>query len=202
MVDLRPGQGIPGDWYPGVIPENIALDATAHIETTYSFSRCHSRRRPAVSYGRGTATYRGTMFDLGEHGRVSLGALTMINAAWIISDCEVVIGDHVLMSWDVIIMDTLRRPADRTLRREELRRVVTRSPRRLGDAGDSRPVRIGDNVWVGFGACVMPGVIVGDGAVVGARSVVDVDVPPYTVVAGNPARPIRTLTPRATRGDG
>jgi virginiamycin A acetyltransferase len=57
---------------------------------------------------------------------------------------------------------------------------------------------IGNDVWLGFEALVMPGVRVGDGAVVGARAVVTRDVPPYTVVGGNPARPIRTRYDEAT----
>jgi acetyltransferase-like isoleucine patch superfamily enzyme len=56
---------------------------------------------------------------------------------------------------------------------------------------EPRPVRIGSNAWIGFEACLLPGVAVGEGAIVGARSVVAEDVPAYTVVAGNPARVIR-----------
>ncbi|EGB15091.1 flagellar repeat-containing transferase [Pseudodesulfovibrio mercurii] len=50
---------------------------------------------------------------------------------------------------------------------------------------------IGNDVWLGMEAVVMPGVTIGDGAIIGARSVVGCDVPPYAVVAGNPARVIR-----------
>ena len=53
-----------------------------------------------------------------------------------------------------------------------------------------RPVRIGRNVWIGSGAIVLPGVTIGDDAVVGAGSVVTRDVPPGSRVAGNPARPL------------
>lgn len=52
-------------------------------------------------------------------------------------------------------------------------------------------VTIGHDVWLGHGAIVLPGRHIGTGAVVGAGSVVTKDVPPYTIVAGNPARPIR-----------
>jgi maltose O-acetyltransferase len=51
-------------------------------------------------------------------------------------------------------------------------------------------VIIGEDVWIGSGATVLPGVAIGDGAVVGSESVVTSNVPPRTVVAGNPARPI------------
>lgn len=57
----------------------------------------------------------------------------------------------------------------------------------------SRPVRIGRNVWLGEHVCVLPGVTIGDGAIVGANAVVNRDVPPHTIVAGNPARIIRTF---------
>lgn len=56
-----------------------------------------------------------------------------------------------------------------------------------------RPVVIGDNVWIGVNSTILPGVSIGCGAIIGANSVVTKDVPPMTVVAGNPARIIKTL---------
>ena len=50
---------------------------------------------------------------------------------------------------------------------------------------------IGNDVWIGQNAVILPGVHIGDGAIVGANSVVGSDVEPYTVVVGNPAEPIR-----------
>jgi len=57
------------------------------------------------------------------------------------------------------------------------------------------PIVIEDDVWIGAGAVVLPGVRIGRGAVVGALSLVASDVEELTVVAGQPARPIRTLEP-------
>jgi hypothetical protein len=54
-----------------------------------------------------------------------------------------------------------------------------------------QPVEVGHDVWLGHGAIVLPGVTIGNGAVVAAGAVVSRDVPPYTVVAGVPAEPIR-----------
>ena len=50
---------------------------------------------------------------------------------------------------------------------------------------------VGNDVWIGQNATILPGVHIGDGAIIGANSVVGRDVPPYTVVAGNPAKEIR-----------
>jgi len=61
------------------------------------------------------------------------------------------------------------------------------------DPAEVRPIEIGDNVWIGQGAMIHPGVRIGDGSIVAARSVVRSRVRPYTVVAGNPARKIADL---------
>ena len=63
---------------------------------------------------------------------------------------------------------------------------------------------LGDNVWVGDHATVLKGVTIGDNSVVAARAVVTSDVPANVVVAGNPAKVVKTLdpdTPRYTRAD-
>ncbi|WP_266157763.1 CatB-related O-acetyltransferase [Dyella silvatica] len=54
------------------------------------------------------------------------------------------------------------------------------------------PTRIGNDVWIGHGATILSGVTVGDGVIIGARAVVSKDVPPYHVVAGNPAVYVRS----------
>ncbi|HET7565333.1 MAG TPA: Vat family streptogramin A O-acetyltransferase [Gemmatimonadaceae bacterium] len=54
---------------------------------------------------------------------------------------------------------------------------------------------VGNDVWLGYDAMVMPGVRIGNGAIVATRSVVVSDVPPYTVVGGNPAKPLKQRFP-------
>jgi maltose O-acetyltransferase len=59
----------------------------------------------------------------------------------------------------------------------------------------ARPIVIGDNVWLGGGVIVLPGVTIGDNTVVGAGSVVVRDLPPDVVAVGNPARVVRPVEP-------
>lgn len=56
---------------------------------------------------------------------------------------------------------------------------------------EEKPVRIGDDVWIGSRVTILPGVTIGNGVVIGAGAVVSKDVPDYAVVAGNPARILR-----------
>ncbi|MDZ4830084.1 MAG: CatB-related O-acetyltransferase [Phycisphaerae bacterium] len=67
-----------------------------------------------------------------------------------------------------------------------------REPRQRG------PIVVGNDVWIGLEALILPGVTIGDGAVIGARAVVTHDVPPYAVFVGNPARLLRQRYDDAT----
>ena len=190
---MKPGSRLPWDWYAGAIPHNAVIDGTAYVETTFSFYLYRSEAEVGVRIGRGASTYLGTMFDVGPRGSVSLGEYALVHGARIICDREIRIGDYSLISWNVVLMDTYRVPVDPARRRQELLLAPSRVPRRLDGATRAKPIHIGRNVWVGFDSCIMPGVTVGEGAVIGARSVVFDDVEPLTVVAGNPARVIRRL---------
>lgn len=109
-------------------------------------------------------------------GRLRIGLDVFLNSGVRIECWEsVTIGDHVVIGWDTTIMDA------------DLHGLAGAPERRL-------PVVIGSGVWIGARAIILPGVTVGDFAVVAAGSVVTRDVPPRTVVAGNPARVIRELT--------
>ena len=74
----------------------------------------------------------------------------------------------------------------------------------LQDAGDlprngeGRTIVVGNDVWIGRGALILPGVRIGDGAVIGAHAVVSRDVRPYAVVVGNPAREVKRRFDDAT----
>ncbi|CAK0754636.1 Acyltransferase [Gammaproteobacteria bacterium] len=135
-------------------------------------------------------------------GFVSIGNRTYIgHGAQIISRNRIEIGADVTMAWGITIYDHNSHSFDWRQRA----RVVDHFYRTYGtgrcfeelDWSDvkSAPIVIGDRVWIGFDAVILKGVTIGEGAVIGARSVVSRNVEPYTVVAGNPATLIRRIKP-------
>jgi maltose O-acetyltransferase len=110
---------------------------------------------------------------------IYLGDHVFINYMCVILDCnEVRIGNHVMIGPSVQIYT-----AAHDLRAEP----------RIRGIEVAKPITIEDNVWIGGGAIILPGVKIGRNAVVGAGAVVSRDVPSNTIVAGNPARVIREI---------
>ncbi|MEW6052150.1 MAG: acyltransferase [Candidatus Zixiibacteriota bacterium] len=91
---------------------------------------------------------------------------------------EVKIGSNCGISWDVVIVEHNYHAQDISQEGPDL---------------DPRSVIIEDYVWIGFRAIILKGVHIGKGSIIGAGSVVTKDVPPYSLVAGNPAKVIRQL---------
>jgi acetyltransferase-like isoleucine patch superfamily enzyme len=118
-----------------------------------------------------------SVFTTFERGRLIIGDRAFINYGVDIAATGLVaIGADCLIGTHVSIIDN------------DFHGVVDRQR-----VPASKPVIIGDNVWIGNRAIILPGVTIGEGAVVGAGSVVTRDVPARTVVAGNPARVVREL---------
>lgn len=135
----------------------------------------------------------GELFVFAHGGRIQIGEWCYIGeGARIWSGSEIVIGDRVLVSHGVNILDNLTHPTSSTDRHRQFKEIYLRGHPRDVDL-DDRPIHIADDAWIGAGAIVLRGVVIGEGAIVAAGAVVTKDVPPYTVVGGNPAAVIRTL---------
>ena len=110
---------------------------------------------------------------------IRIGRRSFINYGGILLDvAPISIGDEVLIATNVQIL-TATHPLD--------------APRRRAWWEFAKPIAIADGVWIGGGALILPGVSVGENAVVGAGAVVTRDVAANTVVVGNPARVVREL---------
>lgn len=104
------------------------------------------------------------------------------------------IGDRVLIAHNVNIFDSLTHPLNARQRHAQFISIMQTGHPSSIDLGE-RPVTVSDDVWIGANASVLRGVTIGEGAIVGAGSVVTHDIPSYTIAVGNPARVIRELTP-------
>ena len=128
--------------------------------------------------GRWSWLGHGTKIRVHE-GEVAIGAKTVVG-----QDCTISAYQHVSIGRECIV-------ADRVMLIDFDHGVVeVERPIRLQGIY-KRDVRVGHNVWIGYGACFLRGVTVGDNCVVGTSSVVTKDVPDNAVVAGTPARVIR-----------
>jgi maltose O-acetyltransferase len=126
------------------------------------------------SIGRGSAVRAPVHVDYGAH--IHIGEDVFLNYGCVLLDvCEIRIGDRTQIG-----------PHVQLLAADHPREAAAR------DAGleSGLPVTVGRNCWIGGGALLLPGVTVGDDAIVGAGSVVTRDVPAGATVAGNPARPL------------
>ena len=110
---------------------------------------------------------------------IRLGNRCFINYNCVFLDCAAIeIGDDLQMA-PAVQLYTAYHPLDRATR--------------VAGWEAAKPIRIGDGVWVGGGAIVLPGITIGDGCVIGAGSVVTRDLPANSVAVGNPARIVRAL---------
>ena len=136
---------------------------------------------------------RGELLTFAHGGRIELGTWCYVGeGSRIWSAASVRIGDRVLIAHGVNIFDNLTHPVDPVARHKQIQEIFkTGHPRELDL--DERPIVIGDDAWVGAGAFLMRGVQIGARAIVAAGAVVTKDVAEGTVVAGNPARVIRSI---------
>jgi acetyltransferase-like isoleucine patch superfamily enzyme len=154
--------------------------------------RVHWTENCQLAVGDGSIISSKIYFERPE-ASVCIGHSTFVGASKIIAAEKVEIGNNVLVSWDVTIVDHDSHSLDWIERKEDVRNWYL--GKKIWNHVAIRPVKICDKAWIGFGATILKGVTVGEGAVVGAGSVVRSDVEPYTVVVGNPASVVRRLAP-------
>lgn len=158
--------------------------------------RVRHDNRPYVVVGERSDVNGTFVFERGV-GQIRVGSGSSIGGGSTLICTQpggITVGSNTMLSWDVVVMDSNAHSLDRNVREndaDDWRIGVEQG--RMGTYKTwydvvSAPVVIGDGVWIGFGALIMKGVTIGDGAVIASHSVVTKDVPPYAVVGGNPAK--------------
>lgn len=135
-------------------------------------------------------------------GRVTVGSDSYIGGSQIICAHQIDIGSNVLVSWGCTVVDHDSHSLNWRDRAEDVRKwreglltggLEKASELKNWDVVEMSPIKIEDKVWLGMNVTVLKGVTIGEGSVVAAGSMVTKDVPPWTLVAGNPARVIKEL---------
>lgn len=133
-------------------------------------------------------------------GNVKIGNRSYIGEYKIICRSQVIIEDDVFIAWGGYIYDHDSHSLDYRDRENDIRQQladyksgVSFIANKNWDVVNSKPIRICSHAWVGLNCIILKGVTIGEGAIVGAGSVVTKDVAPWTVVGGNPARTIKVL---------
>jgi maltose O-acetyltransferase len=108
------------------------------------------------------------------------------------------LGKNILINYDCVLLDTGEISIGNNVLIGPGTKIVTaehpcEAEKRKDWSVSCRPIRIEEDVWIGAGAIVLPGVTIGARSVIGAGSVVTRDIPPDSVAVGNPARVIRSL---------
>jgi acetyltransferase-like isoleucine patch superfamily enzyme len=196
---MHPPTFLEHDWYPGGIPGNVALGEDVYLDSAYGFAAFHSEHEPGAVLGDACGAYDRATLVAGPEGEVVVGPYTVLNGVYLVCSRRITVGAHCLLAWGAVITDSWSPASLPVAARRALTRAAAADPRRiLPPAGEPRPVTLEDNVWVGFDSVVLPGVTLGRGCVVGCKTVVGADVPPYAVVVGSPARILRVLDPDDT----
>jgi len=160
--------------------------------TIYSTASCRNHSRKGSIVIGDLCEIKGILRTEGN-GRIHLGHHVYIGAQTSMEIAEsLTVGDYVIISNHVSIFDNNNHPTDPEARR---RMSIAGSLSPLWNITESvaSPVMIEDNVWIGQYAAILKGVTVGEGSIIGMHSVVTKDVPPYSIVAGNPARVVKML---------
>lgn len=197
MTSVTSDRRIEHDWSNRRIPENITWGDGFYCESAQCFLHFKGTRQPAIEFGQHVSVYAACQFAVGKDAHVTVGDFTLLVGALVTCETRVEIGSHCLISWGVGIADSDFHPvgiAERKIDAEALAPFYDNKPARPLEAIKSRPVKIGNNVWIGMNAIVLKGVTIGDNSVIAAGAVVTKDVPPDTVVAGNPARFAKRLS--------
>lgn len=176
------------------IDESVVMQATFHLRQDIMGE--HTRLTIAKD-----CIIGGSFVFESSEGKVTIGEHTYIGGSTFISRSSISIGSNVTIAWGCTIYDHdshslnyMERRKDISDELDDIRNGRNFIAHKNWDVVNSKPITICDDAWIGMNCIILKGVTIGEGAIVGAGSVVTKDVPAWTVVAGNPAKVVKTLT--------
>ncbi len=175
---MNPMRMLPHDWFPQPLPANVVIGERSWCYSSFAFLHYRSERPCGVRVGHDSGIYNGTFFDLGPAGEVEIGNFATLVGAIISANSRVFIGDYAFLAHEVVLADSFATTPCTTIHANSEAGCLQRL------AG----IKVGNNSWIGARAVVLSGAHIGDGAIIGAAAVVDFEVPPFAIVAGNPAK--------------
>lgn len=166
------------------------LGIRAGSGSAFSLNAARTARKGNFSTGERSILSCHFSFDR-PSAKIQIGDRVHIGKSHLVAADSIVIEDDVLISWNVTINDHNSHSINWAERLDDVTdwHIGTKDWSNVA----VRPVVIKKRSWIGFNSTILKGVTVGEGAIVGACSVVTKDVPPYSVAAGNPAVVIRWL---------
>lgn len=185
---MNPAELPAHEWFPRSFPANLSMGERSWCYSSFACLHYQSRRSSGVRVGHDTGIYQGTFFDLGPEGEVEIGNFCALVGVIICSNARVVIRDYAFLAHEVVLADSFAATPG------------WQSARGGSGGTDAEPptsIEVGENSWIAARAVLLAGARIGEGAIVGAAAVVDFEVPPYAVVAGNPARVVGWTRPPA-----
>lgn len=169
---------------------HISLDSSVIIFPETSISS----KLGFISVGKKSCV-RGSLEIQRYNGKIEIGSNCYVgDHTRIWAADSVKIGNNVLIAHNVNIFDNDTHPTDYLERRDDAENIIFKGGiRKNYPSLQSLPVEIGDDAWIGCNSIILKGVKIGGGCIVAAGSVVTKSTPPFSLVAGNPARVVKSL---------
>lgn len=182
------------------VSTNLSVSDKAILLDSVNFDVREKRDNIIVKIGAESMIGCNFIFET-KTGKVKIGERSYIGGGTnLIARSDITIGDDVTMAWGIWVythdshsLDWNERVKDIARQNEDYRAGRNFIASKDWSVVKTAPIRICDKAWIGMNAIILKGVTVGEGAVVGAGSVVTHDVPAWSVVAGNPARVVKML---------
>lgn len=179
---------------------NLQFDSSSHFSNSFSIRQDVSTDEKRLIIGRDCIIGGQFIFESSK-GKISIGDHTFIGNSTFISRSSIIIGNNVTIAWGSTIYDHdshslvyMERRKDIDDELADLKGNLNMIAHKNWEVVNSKPIKICDDAWIGMNCIILKGVTIGEGAIVGAGSVVTKDVPAWTVVAGNPAKVVKTLS--------